>query len=180
MNSVKKIFTGIFVILVAALIGLLIVLRDIPLAAVTAFLGVLIGASITGFIQFWISELDRTQQLRLASLDRRLEAHQAAYTLWRKLVFADKQAGDVFEVVEECQDWWEKNCIYLTSEAREAFIKAYLSASDHAHFLSSHEDSELIKTTWDNVRKAGDIILKGVHLPSLSGLEEKLANELQE
>ncbi len=90
MNKIRQIFAGISVILFAALFGFLIVLREIPLAAVTAFLGVLLGASVTGFVQYWISELDRAQQLRLAALDRRLDAHQKAYTLWRKLLFADK------------------------------------------------------------------------------------------
>lgn len=177
MNKASRIFAGISVVLVAALLGLLFVFRDIPLAAVTALLGVLLGAGISGFIQYWISELDRTQQLRLAALDRRLEAHQEAYTLWRKLLFANKQNGELFRVVSECQDWWEENCVFLTSDAREAFIKAYLAAPDHARFLATHEDSELVKTTWNKVSRAGDIILQGVHLPSISGLEgERLDN----
>jgi len=180
MNNASRIFAGISVILVAALLGLLFVFRDIPLAVVTAFLGVLLGASITGFIQYWISELDRTQQLRLAALDKRLEAHQEAYTLWRKLLFANKQTGEVFRVVSECQDWWEKNCVFLTSDAREAFIKAYLAAPDHAQFLATHEvDAELVKTTWNEVSRAGDIILRGVHLPSISGLEEERLDDHQ-
>jgi hypothetical protein len=179
MSKTKLIFVGLSVVLIATLIGLLFVLRDIPLAAVTAFLGVLLGGSIAGFIQYWISELDRDQQLRLAALDRRLQAHQESYTLWRKLLFADKRNEEVHNVVEECQEWWESNCIFLTSEAREAFLKAYLSASDHSRFLAAHDDAELIKMTWNDVIRAGDIILRGVRLPSLSGLEEKRVNDRQ-
>lgn len=179
MNKVRQIFAGISVILFAALFGLLIVLREIPLAAVTAFLGVLIGASVTGFVQYWISELDRAQQLRLAALDRRLDAHQKAYTLWRKLLFADKRNGEVFKVIADCQDWWEANCVFLTTDAREAFLKAYLSASDHAQFRATHQDAELVKAAWEDVRRAGDIILRGVYLPSISDLEEKRVNDHQ-
>ena len=173
MNKASRIFAGISVVLIAALFGLLYVFRDIPLAAVTAFIGVLLGGAITGFIQYWISELDRGQQLKLAALDRRLEAHQQAYTLWRKLLFADKETGEVYKVVAECQDWWEANCVFLTGDAREAFMRAYRSASDHASFLAIRAEYKLVKETWNDVLRVGDIILEGVHLPSISGLEEK-------
>ncbi len=85
----------------------------------------------------------------------------------------------MFKVVADCQDWWEENCVFLTADAREAFLKAYLSASDHAQFLATHQDAELVKATWEDVRRAGDIILRGVHLPSNSGLEEKRVNDRQ-
>ena len=172
----NRVLIALAVVSMVALIGLLFVLKEVPLEALTAFLGVILGGSLAGLIQYSISELDRNQELKLAALDKRLQAHQDAYSWWRKLMFADKESGEVYEVVEQCQNWWEANCVFLTREAREAFLKAYLSASDHAQFLAIHADSVVVKAAWADVSRAGDIILQGVHLPPISELEAKRAS----
>lgn len=173
MSRLSRVLVAIALILIAILFGSLVILRDIPSEAVAAFLGVLVGGIITGFVQYWISEADRMQQLRLAALDKRLQAHQEAYTLWRHLLFADKRGAEIHEVVKECQDWWEGNCLYLSSEARQAFLRSYLSAHEHANLLGIHADASLIKKAWSDVERAGEAIVRGVYLPPIGDLESK-------
>src|SRR5438093_1995517 len=49
-----------------------------------------------------LEELRAQHQLRLAAADRRLEAHQEAFTLWAKLVSHTHQ-DSISAVVAECQ-----------------------------------------------------------------------------
>ncbi len=64
-----------------------------------------------------VEELKARHQLRLAAVDRRLHAHQEAFTLWRKLM-AVVHSDQVIKVVQECQTWWEQNCVYLEPKVR--------------------------------------------------------------
>ncbi len=77
----------------------------------------------------------RRHQLRMAALERRLEAHQQAYALWWQLLGAVYHEERLGNVVKDCQDWWVKNCLYLDAEARQAFKIAYNAAWDHQEFL---------------------------------------------
>ena len=132
--------------------------------AVSAVIGVIIGGAITGTIQYLISSGDRAHELRMAALDRRLLAHQQAYSLWIKLRFAGDKIGDV---VIACQDWWDENCLFLTPQARKAFKKAFMSALDHAEFVRAHADLALVKAANADVLAAGEIIVRGVALPPI-------------
>ena len=139
----------------------------------SGLLGVLVGGGISGAVQFFSSEADRKQEFRLAALERRLQAHQEAYAFWRRLLFADKRNGEIHEVVIKAQEWWEQNCLYLTSDARWAFQQAYLAAHDHAELLNTHADAGDVKDAAEKVRRAGDVIVKGVNLPSIGEMESR-------
>lgn len=171
MGILQKILLSVSVIANAVLFGLLIAVKEISTDAVSALLGVLIGGVITGYIQYLISEADRRHELRTAALDKRLQSHQEAYTLWRKLLFANKKNDDLHDVIMECQEWWDNNCLYLTASARRAFQKAYMSAGEHASFLAIHAESKLVKAAFEDVTKAGAIIVEGVNLPAIGELE---------
>lgn len=176
MEKFRKFLLALSVITIAILFGLLIVVKEISSDAVSAFLGVLIGSVIAGYIQYWVAEADRRHQLRTAALDKRLQSHQEAYTLWRKLLFANKKTNEINEVILESQTWWEENCLYLTASARRAFQQAYMSAGDHAGFLAMHADNELVKAAFEDVTKAGAIIVKGVNLPTIGERETERAD----
>lgn len=104
----------------------------------------------------------------MAALEKRLEAHQQAYTLWIELRYADKESKEIDTAIMKCQTWREENCLYLTPEARSAFRKAYHSALDHAQFLKIHADLHLLQAAAQDVDAAGPIIVQGVALPSIS------------
>ena len=114
-------------------------------------------------------------QLRLAAVERRLQAHQEAYSLWRKIL-AHVHSNEIRETVMECQSWWDKNCLYLCEEARKAFRDAYDAAFNHKQYLQGHIESEIVKN-FETITKAGPAIVKSVELPSLGEIEAAFLNE---
>lgn len=126
-----------------------------------------------------VEEQKVKHQLRLAAIDRRLEAHQEAFTLWRKLL-SNTHSENIGNVVIECQSWWEKNCLFLEPEVREAFSDAYTSAHMHRSFLQGGLGQlHLVKENWDRIAKAGQEILKATQLPGLTTAEKKELEELK-
>jgi len=119
-----------------------------------------------------LEELKAKHQLRLAAIDRRLEAHQEAFTLWRELL-AHTHTEEVGKVVIKCQDWWEKNCLYLEPNVREAFSDAYSAAHTHNALLQGRSNDKLVKENWERITNAGQIILEAAQLPGLTAVEKK-------
>jgi len=115
-------------------------------------------------------------QLRLAAIDKRLQAHQDAFRLWRML-YAKTNSDDIRSVVAECVDWWERNCLYLEESARDAFGRAMWSANDHKVFLQMPPGDPAtiaaIQKNWSNIASAGNVILSAVELPGLTEEERK-------
>jgi len=112
-------------------------------------------------------------QLRLAALDRRLQVHQEAYTLWRKLLANVHKEQEIGSVVMECQDWWDKNCLYLEPKSREAFNRCYDAAFRHRDLLKGRANSKDIRENWSTVMEAGKVIIEAVALPAIKDLETK-------
>jgi len=115
------------------------------------------------------------QQLRMAAAERRLQAHQEAFTMWRELVRAVHHEN-VGEVVSRCQEWWEKNCLYLSADARTAFRSAYHAAHSHQSYLQGPRGSvtsRVISDNWDTITAAADALFRGAELPSLSQEEAR-------
>ncbi|HEY6170152.1 MAG TPA: hypothetical protein VI454_19115 [Verrucomicrobiae bacterium] len=124
-----------------------------------------------------LEQTSREHQFRMAALDRRLEAHQQAYTLWRKLFFSVHQK-EVGEVVMECQNWWNKNCLYLDPESREAFLKAFHAAHLHADLLHGSVPTNEIRENFAILQAAGDAIVRGAALPPIKDMETgRILNE---
>jgi hypothetical protein len=117
-------------------------------------------------------ELKARHQLRLAALDRRLQAHQEAFTLWRE-VMAAAHTDEIGKVVLKCQDWWEKNCIYLEAPVREQFVSAYSAANSHNAYVRGRSDVKFIMENWERITKFPDVLFKAVQLPALTELEAK-------
>lgn len=145
--------------------------------AVSGLLGVLAGGSLVVMGQFQIATQDRRNQLRLVAAERRLATHQEGYQLWRSLVASAHQRDAVGEVVLRCQDWWEKNCLYLDPESRGAFNAAYTAASMHPDLLAAPRDSgssEMIRENWAVLMSVGQLLAEGVGLPSLGAREYEI------
>jgi hypothetical protein len=127
-----------------------------------------------------LEQVRSRQQLRMAALEKRLQAHQDAYTLWRKLRI-NLSSPNISSIVSECQEFVDRNCLYLDHAARVAFINAWSAADVHHVFLATGKDaatpeeraaiSVQIRENADIVMKAGAAILSGVELPTLGELE---------
>ena len=131
-----------------------------------------IRSKYTEQIESHKSSLQLSNQLKLAALDKRLQKHQEAYTLWRKLIFSihhDEKRN--WEAVQACQNWWEENCLYLGHEARWAFHTAINLASDFRSI--PREETKERRELFNGIKMAGDKILEGVKLPSLGEDEIK-------
>ena len=119
-----------------------------------------------------VEELKARHQLRLAAVDRRLQAHQEAFTLWRK-VMAATHTDDIGKVVIDCQSWWEQNCIYLEPGVREAFVRAYGAANDHNSFVRGRVEVSVIQSNWKSITAFPNVLFQAIQLPALSELEAK-------
>lgn len=119
-----------------------------------------------------LEEVKGRHQLRIAALDRRLQAHQEAFTLWRKLL-SKLYSDTIQDVVIECQDWWNNNCIYLSPEARHAFRIAYQTAFFYKE-LRKERSTEENKEEWKLIEDAGEAIVKGAELPPLGKKESEI------
>jgi hypothetical protein len=113
-------------------------------------------------------------QLRLAALNRRLEVHQEAFTLWRKLLSSVHDEERIGSVVMECQDWWDENCLYLEPDARQAFNNCYRAAFLHRDLLKGIRNLKDINENWSRVMEAGKVIIKAVELPAIKDLETEV------
>jgi hypothetical protein len=129
-----------------------------------------------------------TSALRLAAVERRLQAHQEAFSLWRQLLAVlhkrDRGDSELAEKVVNCQTWWENNCLYLSPEARLSFVDAYQAALDYQHFVQRHRyasTAERIKEalksqmeTWKRISEAGNVLLESMDLPPLKYEDDML------
>lgn len=141
--------------------------------AVVGLFGVIVGGLITGVVSYVTLRQTIAAQLRLTAADRRLQAHQEAFALWRKIL-SNVHSEDIGQVVMECQEWWENNCLYLDAQARGVFLEAIHSASHHASFKADRKNAELMMENWERIMRAGEVIVASVNLPSLGEKEKKL------
>jgi hypothetical protein len=119
-----------------------------------------------------VEELKVRHQLRLAALDRRLQVHQEAFTLWRELMAAT-HTDTVGSVVVKCQEWWEKNCVYLEPPVRESFVSAYSAAHSHNALVSGRAEAKVISENWTQITVFPNLLFAAVQLPALTELEAK-------
>ncbi len=164
--------TSVLILTVALLILLAFKALGLSSAAFLSLVSAIIGGLIATSSQAWVSAQDRENQLRLAAIGRRLEAHQQAYALWRKLLASLGSEKNLSDTILECQSWWENNCLYLDAKARGAFVSAYLSAGSHKVIVLS-KDINLIKENYQIIINAGNVIVAGVSLPTIGELENK-------
>ena len=126
---------------------------------------------------------NRMHAMRLAAVDKRLEAHQQAYVLWRKLVASVHHSDRIGAVILECQAWWEKHCLYLDDEARQAFYDAYISAGAHGDLLQGDRTADAVRDArenWQHIIGAGQVIVRGAALPPLAQSEHTIAGLAQD
>jgi hypothetical protein len=124
-----------------------------------------------------LERLRADQQLRMAAAEKRLAVHQEAFALWRKLHMG-VHSDNVLKVVLECQAWWERNCLYLSPQARDSFNRAYFAAGQHRELVQDRTNSDAVKANWQLILVAGEHIVAGVELPSLGARESQTTEPL--
>lgn len=129
---------------------------------------------------FLIEELKAKHQLRLAAIERRLQAHQEAFALWRELL-ANTHTENIGATVIKCQTWWENNCLFLEPSVREAFSDAYSAAHMHNALVRGGLPAlQEAKENWNRITKAGQLIVEAVQLPGLTSSEKQQLVEFEQ
>ncbi|QNK66072.1 hypothetical protein [Variovorax sp. PAMC26660] len=130
-----------------------------------------------------LESLKSQNQLRVAAIDKRLQAHQEAFRHWSRLLTVVFDQEAMKQLVTECWEWWLSNCLYLEPSAREAFRIAMATAPDHAMIVDANRgtgNAKPVQDSWANIFGAGDIIVKAVALPGLTvgeGEQLKMSTE---
>ncbi|MFH2101972.1 MAG: hypothetical protein ABIJ39_01265 [Chloroflexota bacterium] len=176
MNHWGRVLLAFWILAVAILIGVLVLMKNAPIDAVIAFLGVLLGGLITGYVQYSISEANRKQQLRLAALDKRLQTAQDAFALWlqlRRLPRADDEQTTklVLKALDDCRQWWETHSLFLTKEAREAFKDAFRASEDLVVERARKASWKEMENLHNKIERAGMFIEASVLLPPIGRLD---------
>ena len=122
--------------------------------------------------QAWVSAQDRENQLRLAAIEKRLMTHQEAYALWRKLIFSSTEGKDFGNIILECQTWWNNNCLFLDPKSRKAFFDSFMAAVDRPVLLRDR-DALALRENYEKMTSAGEIIVRGIALPTIGDNEHK-------
>ncbi|MDP3228147.1 MAG: hypothetical protein Q8N13_09220 [Acidovorax sp.] len=113
-----------------------------------------------------LENLKAGHQLRMVAAERRLQAHQEAFTMWREL-FSAMHTPEVTAAVRRCTQWWEKNCVYLGPKSHHAFFDAFWAAAIHSDLLANRSPASEITGNWKKIAAAPNIILEEVALPPL-------------
>lgn len=125
-------------------------------------------------------ELRAQTSLRMLAAEKRLEAHQEVYQLWRQLVDGIHTENSERRQLlkQQCLDFHFKKCLYLDPTVREAFIAAITSFDVHPDLLRSPQVNPMIdrsmitKAIQDNFRRVerlGEAITGACELPSIAG-----------
>ncbi|MDE1893683.1 MAG: hypothetical protein KGM46_04870 [Pseudomonadota bacterium] len=125
-------------------------------------------------------ELRAQTSLRMLAAEKRLEAHQEVYQLWRQLVDGihseDSERRQLLK--QQCLNFHFTKCLYLDSTVREAFIAAITSFDIHPDLLRSPQINPMIDRTMmtkeiqDNFRRVerlGKAITDACELPAIAG-----------
>jgi len=115
-------------------------------------------------------------RLKMAALDKRLEAHQQAYTLWLQLRRSVHKKNT--DVVIKCQKWWEENCLYLDMESRKAFMSSIHAVALHPDLTGGQATNDKVEENWRYINECGEILIRGAGLPSFGENELKEIDEI--
>jgi hypothetical protein len=125
-----------------------------------------------------LEQMKSQHQLRVAALDKRLQAHQEAYAHWRQLIHAMQTGKEFNKTVLECQSWWEHNCLYLEAEPRQAFHRSYMTALQVRQRYGRGADTlppavyKLSMEFEQQIYECGDTLVKAAKLPELAARGE--------
>lgn len=122
-----------------------------------------------------IEDQKAKQQLRMAAVDQRLQAHQDAFALWRKMTGSTKEEEGA--AIMECQEFWDRNCLYLAPEVRQAFALAYRSFAQRRQMLDSGVEAKFISEAWRDVMAFPNVLFDAVKLPRFSEAEKKVVED---
>lgn len=113
-------------------------------------------------------ELQARHTLRFAALDKRLQAHQEAFGLYRRAQQVIHQPAELESRIAACLEWYNDNGLYLEPSARTAFWSAYYATLNyHSGVRREPYDPKGFKEDRTTINSALSSIAEAVGLPSL-------------
>ncbi len=123
---------------------------------------------ITRTVEEVKNELHARQTLRFAALDKRLQAHQEAFGLFRRAQAVLHQPAELESRIAACLEWYNDNGLYLEPSARTAFWSAYYATLNyHSGVRREPYDPKGFKEDWTTITSALNSIAEAVGLPPL-------------
>ena len=156
-DSIKKntaIYAIAFLFILIVLIGNLALSID---KTIYSLFGVVLGSLITSFTTISSSTQNRKHQLRLAAIDKRLEVHQKAYSIWRQMRYKYHYPDQMDSFKNDFEQFWDNNCLYLAPKARKAIWDGYHDALECSYLI---EERSITKGDIPRVREINDQLLK--------------------
>ena len=138
----------------------------------------IIGGLITFYTQSYFANVKFRRELMVTSLDRKLDTHQKAFAIWSSIVRFVHKPGLLEPMIEQAEDWWRNNCLFLMPESRAAFHQFLLFAASHhdlAHVRNPDIDYRVeIKESWAIIMEPGktlqeELLLLNLETPNLEG-----------
>nr|WP_321239271.1 hypothetical protein [uncultured Tolumonas sp.] len=114
------------------------------------------------------------QQLRMASIDTRIKAHQEAFSWWSKITKSDD--AEVDNLLEQSAAWWSDNCLYLEYEVRIEFIN-FLSNKKQFIIARNNGNYDLQTSIFNKLDCLPKSIYKAIQLPEITNFELKKIKE---
>ena len=179
-NAIKVILTKMeWRIIIPLSLALIILIISVYINVPKIVIGVLmfiIGSIFTFLTNNYLSDKKFKQQLALTALDRKLETHQKAYSIWwdiRSNIYDREKIGSI---IENAQIWWQDNCLFLFPDSRKAFHDCLIFAFNHLNLVSiQNPDFDYrkdIKESWDVIIKPGIILAEEIELPAFVDQEK--------
>jgi hypothetical protein len=100
-------------------------------AWVGGVVGIVIGIILTEGLQWLRDWREGKEKYRVMLYEKRLDIHQQAFTLLRKLMAATNASDEGRrEIIEKADEWWNSHCLYLDEESRKKLLEAIISVEN--------------------------------------------------
>ena len=168
-------------IVLGAIPALLVNLTKEALPAVLALLGVILGGAIAAGTNMVTAQAARRAQIVAATWPRRVEVHQAGFEMWWRIMGVIYESENCGAVILEAQEWWSKNWLYLSENARTGFKRMISLANNHADLAEAYRGTgdkvgtQAVKESWAEIVAVGQALAEGAG----TRLSEQVLNELK-
>ena len=141
------------------------------MALISHFFELLVASILGGMVSlFFSSKLEKVRvghQLKMAEIERRLQAHQEAFGLWSEMIKTND--NEDFKLLHaRCSSWWDNNCLYLDPNVRSEFVSSITAMKLHHDLVQRDEPSQM---TFADIEKLHKAIFEATLLPPMTPSE---------
>jgi len=117
--------------------------------------------------QLKLAELRERHELSTAAIEKRLAAHQEAFSLWWEMKNAP--SGEPLEIYSKSLDFLKNHSVYLTDDALKSFDEAVLLLREFGEVGKDMEPTQLTRL-FKELEIKGEKIRAALNLPSVKSM----------